>query len=49
MKKCDGHNLCAKSCAKLNFDRFFVHSLENSKYWSFPWEIVRAWFREKTL
>ncbi|RWV78860.1 hypothetical protein GW17_00060095, partial [Ensete ventricosum] len=32
MKKRDGHNLCPKSC----FDRFFVHRLENSKYWPFP-------------
>ncbi|RZR75306.1 hypothetical protein BHM03_00054362 [Ensete ventricosum] len=31
-KKCDGHKLCAES----SFDRFYVHSLGNSKYWSFP-------------
>ncbi|RRT69998.1 hypothetical protein B296_00026249 [Ensete ventricosum] len=31
-KKCDGHKLCAKSCVKSSFDRFFVHRLENSKY-----------------
>ncbi|RWW75596.1 hypothetical protein BHE74_00016361 [Ensete ventricosum] len=30
-KKCDGHKLCAES----SFDRFFVHRLGNSKYWSF--------------
>ncbi|RZR93452.1 hypothetical protein BHM03_00021960 [Ensete ventricosum] len=26
----------AKSRAKSSFDRFFVHRLENSKYWPFP-------------
>ncbi|RRT31721.1 hypothetical protein B296_00053121 [Ensete ventricosum] len=31
-KKHDGHKLYAES----SFDRFFVHRLENSKYWSFP-------------
>ncbi|RRT45351.1 hypothetical protein B296_00038019, partial [Ensete ventricosum] len=31
-KKCDDHKLCAKS----SFDRFFVHRLENQKYWPFP-------------
>ncbi|RRT31371.1 hypothetical protein B296_00054178, partial [Ensete ventricosum] len=31
-KKFDGHKLFADS----SFDRFFVHRLENSKYWSFP-------------
>ncbi|RZR75233.1 hypothetical protein BHM03_00052370, partial [Ensete ventricosum] len=31
-KKYDGHKLCAES----SFDRFFVHCLENSKYWPFP-------------
>ncbi|RWW01927.1 hypothetical protein GW17_00035001, partial [Ensete ventricosum] len=31
-KKRDGHKLCAES----SFDRFFVHRLGNSKYWSFP-------------
>ncbi|RRT35236.1 hypothetical protein B296_00023899 [Ensete ventricosum] len=36
VKKCDGHKLCAKSRTELSFDRFFVHRLENSKYWSFP-------------
>ncbi|RWV76785.1 hypothetical protein GW17_00062499 [Ensete ventricosum] len=35
-KKYDGHKLCAKSRAYSSFDRFFVHRLENSKYWSFP-------------
>ncbi|RWW55763.1 hypothetical protein BHE74_00037563, partial [Ensete ventricosum] len=28
MKKCDSHKICAKS----SFDRFFMHSLGNSKY-----------------
>ncbi|RWW55913.1 hypothetical protein BHE74_00037397, partial [Ensete ventricosum] len=32
VKKHDGH----KHCAKSRFDRFFVHHLENSKYWPFP-------------
>ncbi|RWW43572.1 hypothetical protein BHE74_00050751 [Ensete ventricosum] len=32
VKKYDGHKLCSKS----NFDRFFIHRLENSKYWPFP-------------
>ncbi|RWV78168.1 hypothetical protein GW17_00060909 [Ensete ventricosum] len=32
MKKRDGHKLCAWS----SFNRFFVHRLRNSKYWSFP-------------
>ncbi|RWW50800.1 hypothetical protein BHE74_00042902 [Ensete ventricosum] len=35
-KKCDDHNLCAKSRVELSFDRFFVHHLGNSKYWQFP-------------
>ncbi|RRT45562.1 hypothetical protein B296_00054063, partial [Ensete ventricosum] len=35
-KKCDDHKLCAKSRMKSSFDRFFVHHLRNSKYWSFP-------------
>ncbi|RWW83248.1 hypothetical protein BHE74_00008244 [Ensete ventricosum] len=30
-KKRDGHKLCVKS----SFDRFFMHRLENSKYWPF--------------
>ncbi|RRT31885.1 hypothetical protein B296_00058059, partial [Ensete ventricosum] len=34
-KKCDGHKLCAKSRAESSFNRFFVHHLGNSKYWSF--------------
>ncbi|RRT31104.1 hypothetical protein B296_00058367, partial [Ensete ventricosum] len=34
-KKCDGHKLCSKSRAESCFDRFFVHRLENSKYWPF--------------
>ncbi|RRT58820.1 hypothetical protein B296_00046284, partial [Ensete ventricosum] len=36
MKKCNGHKLYAKSCIESSFDRFFVHRLKNSKYWSFP-------------
>ncbi|RZS19811.1 hypothetical protein BHM03_00052251, partial [Ensete ventricosum] len=36
VKKHDGHKLCAKSRAESSFDRFFVHRLRNSKYWSFP-------------
>ncbi|RWW61685.1 hypothetical protein BHE74_00031241 [Ensete ventricosum] len=36
VKKRDGHKLCAKSRAESSFDRFFVHHLKNSKYWSFP-------------
>ncbi|RWV77831.1 hypothetical protein BHE74_00059831, partial [Ensete ventricosum] len=35
-KKHDGHKLCTKSRAESSFDRFFVHLLENLKYWSFP-------------
>ncbi|RRT66059.1 hypothetical protein B296_00017231 [Ensete ventricosum] len=35
-KKYDGYKHCAKSRAKSSFDRFFVHRLENSKYWTFP-------------
>ncbi|RZR96893.1 hypothetical protein BHM03_00025975 [Ensete ventricosum] len=31
-KKYDSHKLCAES----SFDRYFVHHLRNSKYWSFP-------------
>ncbi|RRT31168.1 hypothetical protein B296_00057604 [Ensete ventricosum] len=34
-KKCDGHKLCSKSSAESSFDRFFMHCLENSKYWPF--------------
>ncbi|RWV77781.1 hypothetical protein GW17_00061349 [Ensete ventricosum] len=30
-KKYDGHKLCAES----SFDRFFMHRLRNSKYWTF--------------
>ncbi|RZS23069.1 hypothetical protein BHM03_00055921 [Ensete ventricosum] len=30
-KKCDGHKLFTKS----TFNQFFVHPLENSKYWLF--------------
>ncbi|RWW51768.1 hypothetical protein BHE74_00041860, partial [Ensete ventricosum] len=36
VKKGNGDKLCAKSCAKSSFDRFFVHHLGNSKYWLFP-------------
>ncbi|RZR99655.1 hypothetical protein BHM03_00029257, partial [Ensete ventricosum] len=36
VKKCDSHKLCTKSRMKSSFDRFFVHHLRNSKYWSFP-------------
>ncbi|RWW55285.1 hypothetical protein BHE74_00038090, partial [Ensete ventricosum] len=36
MKKHEGHKLCSKSRAELSFDRFFMHRLRNSKYWSFP-------------
>ncbi|RWV92481.1 hypothetical protein GW17_00045134, partial [Ensete ventricosum] len=36
MKKRDSHKICAKSFTKSSFDRFFVHHLENSKYWSLP-------------
>ncbi|RWV92782.1 hypothetical protein BHE74_00041190 [Ensete ventricosum] len=32
VKKCNGHKLCAKSRAKLSFDRFFMHRLEMSSY-----------------
>ncbi|RZS28647.1 hypothetical protein BHM03_00062277 [Ensete ventricosum] len=35
-KKCDGHKHYAKSCPESSFDRFFLHRLGNSKYWSFP-------------
>ncbi|RZS19039.1 hypothetical protein BHM03_00051382 [Ensete ventricosum] len=52
MKKRKGHKLCTKSRAESSFDRFFMHRLRNSKYWHSlrisPWEVVRAWFREKT-
>ncbi|RRT33454.1 hypothetical protein B296_00039131 [Ensete ventricosum] len=43
-KKLDGHKHCAKLHAESSFDRFSMHRLENSKYWSFPminqWELV---------
>ncbi|RRT70601.1 hypothetical protein B296_00014090, partial [Ensete ventricosum] len=35
VKKHDDHKVCSKFCAKTSFDRFFVHRLENSKYWPF--------------
>ncbi|RRT43078.1 hypothetical protein B296_00027672 [Ensete ventricosum] len=34
-RKYDGHKLCVKSYAESSFDRFFIHHLKNSKYWSF--------------
>ncbi|RRT55000.1 hypothetical protein B296_00031534, partial [Ensete ventricosum] len=34
--KYDGHKLCTKLRADSSFYRFFVHSLKNLKYWSFP-------------
>ncbi|RRT39401.1 hypothetical protein B296_00034768, partial [Ensete ventricosum] len=34
-KKHDGHKLCTKSRAKSSFDRFFMHRLENLKYYLF--------------
>ncbi|RRT76450.1 hypothetical protein B296_00016594 [Ensete ventricosum] len=47
MKKCNDHKLFARS----RFDRFFGHRLEISKYRTFPlyfpWEVIRARFREK--
>ncbi|RRT59934.1 hypothetical protein BHE74_00044105 [Ensete ventricosum] len=36
VKKHDGNKLCARSCAKSNFNRFFTHRLRISKYWIFP-------------
>ncbi|RZS22719.1 hypothetical protein BHM03_00055535 [Ensete ventricosum] len=36
MKQRDYHKLCMKSLSEWSFDRFFVHRLGNSKYWSFP-------------
>ncbi|RWV87579.1 hypothetical protein GW17_00050408, partial [Ensete ventricosum] len=36
VKKHDVHKLCAESRAKSSFDRFFMHHLGISKYWSFP-------------
>ncbi|RWW08470.1 hypothetical protein GW17_00028086 [Ensete ventricosum] len=36
VKNRNGHTHCAKSCAKSRFDRFFMHHLEITKYWSFP-------------
>ncbi|RZS28561.1 hypothetical protein BHM03_00062167 [Ensete ventricosum] len=35
-RKYDGHKTCSKSRAESSFDRFFMHRLGNSKYWSFP-------------
>ncbi|RWW54018.1 hypothetical protein BHE74_00039443, partial [Ensete ventricosum] len=35
VKKHDGHKHGAKSRAESSFDRFFVHRLGISKYWSF--------------
>ncbi|RZS27527.1 hypothetical protein BHM03_00061022, partial [Ensete ventricosum] len=34
-KKYDGHKHCTKSHAESSFVRFFMHRLENSKYWPF--------------
>ncbi|RRT39689.1 hypothetical protein B296_00044699 [Ensete ventricosum] len=52
VKKRDSHKVCTKSRAKSSFDKFFVHHLENSKYWPFamigPLEVVRARFPEKS-
>ncbi|RZS23046.1 hypothetical protein BHM03_00055891, partial [Ensete ventricosum] len=36
MKKHNGHKLCTMSRTESSFNRFFVHHLENSKYWPFP-------------
>ncbi|RRT52957.1 hypothetical protein B296_00044489 [Ensete ventricosum] len=35
-KKCNGQKHCAKSRVKSSFDRFFMHRIENLKYWTFP-------------
>ncbi|RRT31251.1 hypothetical protein B296_00056658 [Ensete ventricosum] len=35
MKKCDSHKHYAKSRLESSFDWFYVHRLENSKYWQF--------------
>ncbi|RRT35008.1 hypothetical protein B296_00034998, partial [Ensete ventricosum] len=35
MKKHDRHKLCAMSRVESSFDRFFVHRLQNLKYWPF--------------
>ncbi|RWW44210.1 hypothetical protein BHE74_00050054, partial [Ensete ventricosum] len=34
-KNYNGHKLCAMSRTKSSFDRFFMHRVENSKYWPF--------------
>ncbi|RZR82240.1 hypothetical protein BHM03_00008584, partial [Ensete ventricosum] len=36
VKKHDSYKLCAKSRTESSSNRFFVHHLEISKYWSFP-------------
>ncbi|RRT33050.1 hypothetical protein B296_00058954 [Ensete ventricosum] len=36
VKKCDGHNACAKSHWNASFNQFFLHRLRNSKYKRFP-------------
>ncbi|RWW46564.1 hypothetical protein BHE74_00047500 [Ensete ventricosum] len=35
-KKCDDHKICSKSRTESSFDLFFMHHLENLKYWPFP-------------
>ncbi|RZS18824.1 hypothetical protein BHM03_00051148 [Ensete ventricosum] len=45
MKKCNRHNLCVKSRVESSFDRFFMHRLENSKYWPFQTVEFRSVFR----
>ncbi|RZR75229.1 hypothetical protein BHM03_00052366 [Ensete ventricosum] len=35
-RNCDVHKHYAKSRPESIFDRFFLHCLGNSKYWSFP-------------
>ncbi|RZS19234.1 hypothetical protein BHM03_00051610, partial [Ensete ventricosum] len=50
MKKHNGHKHYTKSRAESSFDQFFVHRLENLKYWPFPmycpWEVVQARFHK---
>ncbi|RZS05610.1 hypothetical protein BHM03_00036148 [Ensete ventricosum] len=36
VKKRDVQKFCAKSRAESSFDHFFMHRLEDSKYWPFP-------------
>ncbi|RRT63768.1 hypothetical protein B296_00006308 [Ensete ventricosum] len=35
-KKYGSHKLCTKSHAKSSFNPFFLHHLENLKYWPIP-------------